>query len=158
MSAGWLRLDSLAPRSAKVASLGSDALRWLWIVTLCEAKLQKPSGRFGSRAHWQAVTSGKAVAFKALLDAGLLHEAPELCSACEEGAGAQPHGTGIVHDWHAFQVDPSTERVRRFRQRIEQQQEPQAPAERSAPRLYRTQTGTESVASIVKRVAKGVER
>jgi hypothetical protein len=157
MSAGWLRLDSLAPRSAKVASLGNDALRWLWIVTLCEAKLQKPSGRFGSRAHWQAVTGGKPAAFKALLDAGLLHEAPELCGACEDGAGAQPHGIVVVHDWHAFQVDPSTERVRRFRQRIEQQSAP-APELPRDTRLYRTQTGTESIGSIVKRVAKGVER
>ena len=157
MSAGWLRLDSLAPRSAKVASLSSDALRWLWIVTLCEAKLQRPSGRFASRAHWQAVTGGKAAAFRPLLDAGLLHEAPELCAACEEGAGAQPHGTVVVHDWHAFQVDPSTERVRRFRQRVEAQRTEQVvPLVEARP--YRTQTGTESVGSIVKRVAKGADR
>lgn len=112
---GWLRLDALAPRSAKVHRLKSDQARWLWIVTLCEAKMQKPSGRFADKQHWASCTGAPAKAIKELIDADLLHEAPALCGECEHSVGALPNGTILVHGWHEFQIDPSTDRVRRWR-------------------------------------------
>ena len=114
---GWLRLDALAPRSAKVNRLKTDASRWLWVVTLCEAKMQKPSGRFANRQHWAACTGSPVKAIKELMDADLVHEAPSLCTDCEHAVGALPNGTILVHGWHEFQIDPSTERVRRYRER-----------------------------------------
>ncbi len=114
----WLRLDALAPRSAKVNRLKSDASRWLWIVTLCEAKMQKPSGRFANRQHWAACVNAPAKSLKELMDADLVHEAPALCKDCEHAVGELPNGTILVHGWHEFQIDPSTERVRRYRERV----------------------------------------
>ncbi len=149
MSAGWLRLDALAPRSGKIAVLKTDSLRWLWIVTLCEAKLQRPSGRFGSRVHWQAVTGGKPAGFRALVEAGLLHETPEACTHCEAASGPQPNGVVLVHDWHEFQMDPSTERVRRHRQKGASDL-----ASNRTVSLYKERTGVESVNDIIARVAE----
>jgi hypothetical protein len=79
--------------------------------------MQKPGGRFANRQHWSACTGVPAKEIKQLLDADLLHEAPALCSDCEHDIGALPSGTILVHGWHEFQVDPSSERVRRYRER-----------------------------------------
>jgi hypothetical protein len=116
VSAGWLRLEALAPRSPKVSTLSSDAVKWLWVVTLCEAKLQRPGGRFANKAHWATCVGQPAgKQFNELVKVGLLHEAPSLCDQCAGAEGALPHGTILVHGWHDFQIDPSSERVRRYR-------------------------------------------
>jgi hypothetical protein len=114
----WLRLDALAWRSPKVAGLPSAALRWLWIVTLSEAKLQKPGGGFGSEDHWLQLTKGAGgdrKGFRALVGVGLLEVAPSLCIRCLEGFHDAPAGTVVVHDWADFQINTNAERTRRWR-------------------------------------------
>jgi hypothetical protein len=116
----WLRLDALAWRSAKVAGLANNALRWLWIVTLSEAKLQKPGGAFGSQRHWEQLTAGAGgdrKGFAALVNAGLLEVAPELCIRCLEGFHDAPAGLVVVHDWADFQINTNAERTRRWREK-----------------------------------------
>lgn len=116
----WFRLDALAWRSAKVASLPSPALRWLWIVTLSEAKLQRPGGAFGSAAHWGQLTAGAGGDRKglaALVSAGLLEIAPALCIRCLESFHDAPEGIVVVHDWADFQINTGATRTRKWRER-----------------------------------------
>jgi hypothetical protein len=116
----WLRLDALAWRSAKVAGLPNNALRWLWIVTLSEAKLQKPGGAFGSERHWAQLTAGAGgdrKGFNALVSAGLLEVSPSLCIRCLEPFHDSPEGLVVVHDWADFQINTNAERTRRWREK-----------------------------------------
>jgi len=115
----WLRLQALGWKTAKIAALSNGAFR-LWIATLSEAKLQRPGGSFGSRAHWRQCVGGLGATAKEereLTDAGILEEAPRLCGRCLEEFHQAPAGTLVVHDWADFQINTGADRQKRYVER-----------------------------------------
>jgi len=103
----YVAVDATIRKSAKLAALPSDTARLGWIyVGLGEAKLQRPSGRFASRAHWDEVAGRFGKYLRDYLAACLLEEAPRLCDRCRQVWGAIPAGTLVVHDWKRHQTDP----------------------------------------------------
>lgn len=111
-------VDARMTSHPKLVELSSDGARWAWLMVLCEAKLQRPAGRFASRRVLEHVLGSYAQWVGELVDAGLLEEAPLLCDRCAEVAGDAPHGTIIVHDWVLHQERRrQTERQARWRRR-----------------------------------------
>lgn len=100
----YVRLRASMPRHRKLASLPSDAARWAFVASLCEAKTQTPPGEWANEAHFRAcVTPSVARHLPALLSEALLEQ----------------DGDRIrIHDWASYQVDPTgTERSRLSRER-----------------------------------------
>ena len=107
----WLRLDAGAPRHGKIAELGTDRLRWLWVVMLCEAKLQIPQGEWRSFPHLSSCLLGRT--------------RPSLLTFFERRL-LQWQGSDriCVHNWHEWQSEPDAshaERQKRCRDRKRQQ-------------------------------------
>lgn len=113
----YVAVDATIRKNHKLAALSSDAARLGWIyVGLGEAKLQRPSGKFATRAHWDEVAGRFARYLREYIAVGLLEEAPRLCDRCRATWGDTPGGTLIVHDWHRHQSDPgAAERAEKFR-------------------------------------------
>lgn len=104
----WVAIDAGIRTSPKLAALPSDSARLGWLyIGLGEAKLQRPAGRFASRAHWAEVAGRFARYLPSYLAVGLLEEAPELCDRCRAAWGELPAGTLVVHDWQRHQRDPT---------------------------------------------------
>jgi hypothetical protein len=93
-------------RSRKLADLPSDRARVAWLDLLLEAKIQRPEGTFGSLNHLRLSAKHRRDCIPALLDAGLLHAAPAMCSKCRERFGDVGPNAIVVHDWHDYQ-EPS---------------------------------------------------
>lgn len=96
-------IDARMTDHPKLVELSSDGARWAWLRALCEAKLQRPSGRFASRRVLEHVLGSYAEWIGELVDAGLLEEAPLLCDRCAEAVGDVVPGTVVVHDWSLHQ-------------------------------------------------------
>lgn len=128
----YVAVDATIRKNHKLAALSSDAARLGWIyVGLGEAKLQRPSGKFATRAHWDEVAGRFARYLREYIAVGLLEESPTLCDRCRETWGDVPAGTLIVHDWHRHQSDPgAAERAEKFRSERSTNAE-QTPIERS---------------------------
>jgi len=114
----YVAVDATIRRNAKLAALPSDTARLGWLyVGLGEAKLQRPAGRFASRAHWAEVAGRFGRYLGDYLSVGLLEEAPHLCDRCRAGWGELPAGALIVHDWKRHQTDPgAAERAEAWRE------------------------------------------
>lgn len=116
----WLRIDADAPLSPKVASLRSDAIRWIWFETICASKRQKVGGIFANASLWQkAVNPAIRSALKDLISAGLVERGDSLCQRCVEAYGEVKKDALVVHDFHDYNIDAtSTHRTRRYRERL----------------------------------------
>lgn len=99
-----LLVSSRLPDHPKLVELGSDSARWGWLVVLCEAKRQRPAGRFPSRVVLAHLLGRYAKYIPAYVQAGLLHEAPALCDRCRSSVGDVSDGVLVVHDWAAHQL------------------------------------------------------
>jgi len=103
----YVAVDATIRKNAKLAALPSDSARLGWIyVGLGEAKLQRPAGRFASRAHWEEVAGRFGKYLRDYLAVCLIEEAPRLCDRCRQAWGQLPAGTLVVHDWRRHQSDP----------------------------------------------------
>lgn len=103
----YVAMDATIRSNAKLAALPSDTARLGWLyVGLGSAKLQRPSGCFRSRAHWNEVAGRFAKHLAQYLSQGLIEEAPRLCERCEAVWPRLPDGSLVVHDWKRHQTDP----------------------------------------------------
>lgn len=95
----WLRLAAGAPRHDRIAQLPSDAVRWSWVLALCEGKLQSPGGAWQSWRHLRECMRGRPSShLDALVHTGLL----------EKLAGGR---FGVRH-WQHWQSGPDSNRRR----------------------------------------------
>lgn len=113
----YVPMDATIRRNAKLAALPSDTARLGWLyVGLGDAKLQRPSGCFRSRAHWNEVAGRFARHLRDYLAVGLIEEAGRLCDRCSKAWPALPAGALVVHDWKRHNTDPgAADRADRFR-------------------------------------------
>ncbi len=113
----YVPMDATIRRNAKLAALPSDTARLGWLyVGLGDAKLQRPSGCFRSRCHWDEVAGRFARFRRDYLAAGLLEQAPDLCPRCAEAWPGVAAGTLVVHDWKRHNTDPgAAERAEEWR-------------------------------------------
>lgn len=104
----WARIDAFAPKNHKIIELSSDAVRWTWVVMLCDGKLQKPQGQWVSLKHLAGATGRPVAHLKELIAARLIDEDPNT-------------GALTAHNWDLWQSashdDPTKqERQRRYRE------------------------------------------
>lgn len=97
-------ISSRLPDHEKIIGLPSDSARFGFVVVLCEARRQRPPGRFASRLVLAHLLGRYARWIPAYLRAGLLHEAPALCERCRSRVGGISDGTIVVHDWPDHQL------------------------------------------------------
>jgi hypothetical protein len=112
-------VDATARRNDKIVRLPNDSARWAWVVSLGEAKLQRPPGRFPSVAAYEEALGRLRPHRRALIGVGLLEVVPDLCDRCLDRHGDDlRHGTVVVHDWRDHQFDPTNAlRQAAFRER-----------------------------------------
>lgn len=101
----WIALDASLRHHRKIAALSEDAARWAWVVTLMEAKRQRPPGRFASESHLAYVLGDSLSPFvHEFVSARLLEK--------------RRNGGLVVHDWPDYQRDPTNAaRQARYRDR-----------------------------------------
>ncbi len=85
----WIAVDAELPNHAKMALLPSDAARWGWIVTLCEAKVQRKPGTFASERHFRHVMARHGRFLADYIKARLIDRGDD--------------GSLAVHDWQKHQ-------------------------------------------------------
>lgn len=103
----YVPMDATIRRNQKLAALPSDTARLGWLyVGLGDAKLQRPSGCFAGKAHWEEVAGRFARYLRDYLAVGLLEQAPRLCDRCRVRWPNVPDGTLVVHDWKLHNTDP----------------------------------------------------
>lgn len=85
----WIAVDAELPNHAKMALLPNDAARWGWIVTLCEAKVQRKPGTFASERHFCHVLARHGRFLPDYIKAGLIDQGDD--------------GSLAVHDWQKHQ-------------------------------------------------------
>jgi len=91
----WFKFDAHAPGNYKLAQLPNDAVRWTWVLMLCEAKLQRLPGCWHNWRHLQACLRGRRPSHARMIqEAGLLIEDPR---------------TGVVRvpAWEEWQANPT---------------------------------------------------
>lgn len=103
----WFAVKVGIRRNHKIVELSSDSARWGWLAgVIAEAKLQRPGGRFRSRAVLEESIGRFATFVDEYLGQGLLEAAPALCPECRTDVGKVDPGTMVVHDWRHHQRDP----------------------------------------------------
>ena len=129
----WVAVDATVRKNAKIVSLPSDTARWGWIAgVLGEAKLQRPQGRFVSREHLLEAVGRFGRYVPDYLRAGLLEQAPALCSWCRPRWPDVRDGELVIHQWAKHQRDPgAAERAQTWRDE-RAQNAPRTPPERAA--------------------------
>lgn len=85
----WITVDTALPNHRKMADLPSDAARWGWLVSLCEAKEQRTPGTFASEKHYRHVMPRHGRFLPDYLRVGLMDKGDD--------------GTLHVHDWRKHQ-------------------------------------------------------
>ena len=85
----WIAVDTGLGNHHKMAHLPSDAARWGWLLTLCEAKEQRKPGTFASEVHFRYVLARHGKYLPDYIKAGLLDKSED--------------GTLTVHDWQKHQ-------------------------------------------------------
>lgn len=103
MRAPWFRCDARIGKDPRVAKLRSDSARWAFVLTMGEAKVQRPQGAFPSADHLAAALGSHGRYVSDLLSVGLLRTLDD--------------GSVVLPRWVEWQsdLDLSTPRVRRLR-------------------------------------------
>lgn len=103
----WFAVKVGIRQNHKIVDLSCDAARWGWVAgVMAEAKLQRPGGRFRSRAVLEEAIGRFAPYLDEYVAAGLLEVGPDLCDDCRKEVGDVADGVCIVHDWRHHQRDP----------------------------------------------------
>lgn len=103
----WFAVKVGIRANHKIVDLSCDTARWGWIAgVLAQAKLQRPGGRFRSRAVLEEEIGRFAPYVDEYLAVALLEVAPALCKDCAAAIGVVPAGEIVIHDWRHHQRDP----------------------------------------------------
>ena len=94
----WITVDIGLTKHPKMAQLPNDSARYGWLVSLIEAKTQRPPGAFASARHYKEVVGRFGRYLPDYIKAGLMDQNAD--------------GTLVIHDWrkHQYNVSKAKER------------------------------------------------